>query len=92
MKTINYKVPGGKMLKIKITIQGKIIETVTILGDFFLHPESTIEVIEERIRGCNVDVGLITSEIQKVLDNEKAVLIGVNALDIAKAIEKASNA
>jgi len=92
MKTINYKVPGGKMLKIKISLQGKLIEEVTILGDFFLHPESTIEAIEERIKGCKVDIEQIASEIQKVLDHENAVLIGASALDIAIAIEKASKA
>jgi lipoate-protein ligase A len=91
MKKVDYKIPGGKMLKIKVNLLGKKIETITILGDFFLHPESTIEAIEESIVGCDVDVDQLSSKIQKVLDQTGAVLMGASALDIAKAIERATN-
>jgi hypothetical protein len=90
LKTIDYKIPGGKMLKIKVDIEGQVIKSITILGDFFLHPESTIEEIEERVAGCTLNIELVTSEIQKVLDKNNAVLIGATASDIARAIEKAA--
>jgi lipoate-protein ligase A len=91
LKTIDYKIPGGKMLKIKVNLEGQVIQSITILGDFFLHPESTLDEIEERVVGCTVNIELVTSEIQKVLDKNDAVLIGASALDIARAIEKAAN-
>jgi lipoate-protein ligase A len=91
LKTIDYKIPGGKMLKIKVNLEGKVIQSIAILGDFFLHPESTLDEIEERVVGCTVSIELVTSEIQKVLDKNDAVLIGASALDIARAIEKAAN-
>ncbi|MDH4215045.1 MAG: hypothetical protein OEV85_14105 [Candidatus Thorarchaeota archaeon] len=89
MKTIDYKIPQGKMLKIKVKFEGRIIESICILGDFFLHPESTIEDIEQGIKGCEVNIELISSKIQKILDRSNAVLIGASAIDIAKAIERA---
>ncbi len=91
MKTIDYKIPEGKMLKIKVKFEGQVIESLHILGDFFLHPESTIEEIENGITGCEVNIELISSEIQKVLDTSNAVLIGASPVDIAKAIVRAFN-
>lgn len=90
MKIADYKVQGGKMLRIKMNLEGKMIKSIAILGDFFLHPESTIEAIEGKIVGCSVDVQILSSKIQSVLDEHKAVLIGATSVDIAKAIEKAS--
>lgn len=89
MKTIDYKIPEGKMLKIKVEFDGNVIRTISILGDFFLHPESTIEEIEKRLEGCEVNIELITSEVQIALHRMNAVLIGASALDIAKAIMRA---
>lgn len=90
MKAVDYKVQGGKMLKIKLILDGEIIKSVTILGDFFLHPESTIEAIEESLTDLRIDVEQIAENIQCTLDYYKAVLIGAKPLDIAKAIEKAT--
>lgn len=90
MKIIDYKIPNGKMLKIKVSFEGELIKSIRIMGDFFLHPESTIEDIEESIVGFEVSIERLSSEIQKVLDENNAVLIGASALDIAVAIEKAS--
>jgi hypothetical protein len=90
LKVADYKVHGGKMLKVKLVLNEQLIDSVTILGDFFLHPESAIETIEKRLCGCKVDTESLASEIQAVLDEQKAIIIGATALDIAKAIEKAS--
>ncbi len=89
MKTIDYKIPEGKMLKIKVNFEGHVIRSISILGDFFLHPESTIDEIEKGLTGCEANLEMITSEIQIALDRMNAVLIGASALDIAKAIMKA---
>lgn len=88
MKIGDYKVQGGKMLRIRLDLDANTIKSITILGDFFLHPESVIELIEEQLNGCRVDVEHITKEIQSVLEKNKAILIGASASDIANAIEK----
>ena len=36
------KVPGGKLLRIKVDYEDKI-NTVVITGDFFAHPEECIQ-------------------------------------------------
>jgi len=89
MKVVDYKVPNGKMLKIKLEFQEEMIKSITILGDFFLHPETTIEDIESALIGCKIDIPTITMLIQDVLQESESTLIGAEPSDIAKAIEKA---
>lgn len=89
MKIVDYKVPNGKMLKIKLESKNEEIKSVIILGDFFLHPESTIEDIESALIGCKIDTLTISKIIQDVLESSDSTLIGAQPSDIAKAIEKA---
>ena len=49
-----YKIPGGKLLKITISHKdGKII-SVKINGDFFAHPEDSIEKLELILAGKKI--------------------------------------
>ncbi len=89
MKTIDYKVPNGKLLKIKLVTEFDKIKSITILGDFFLHPESTIDNLERALEGCKINVTILTETIENVLEHSNATLIGAQASDIAIAIEKA---
>ena len=84
-----YKVPGGKMLKIQLLLSDEKIKQVTIMGDFFLHPEETVLTLEKKLQGLQLDPIVLTEAIQKVLDENNALLIGAKASDIAKAIEMA---
>ena len=55
MLEANYKVPGGKLVKVKLDVSSGKINQVRILGDFFLHPEETILTIEDSLIGCHND-------------------------------------
>jgi lipoate-protein ligase A len=81
-----FKVPGGKMLKIQLSVSDGKISQVTIMGDFFLHPEETVLAIEEKLKGLKPEREALTVVIQKVLDENSALLIGAEAKDIAEAI------
>ena len=81
-----YKVPGGKMLKIQLSMSDEIIDHVTIMGDFFLHPEETVLKLEENLKGMKPERETLTEVIQKVLDENDALLIGAEAKDISEAI------
>ena len=86
MKQFSYKVPGGKMIKIKVQTEGERIEDILILGDFFLHPESTLLQIETNLKGCGVDTQEIQNTISRVLSKENAQIIGASEADLASAI------
>ncbi len=81
-----YKVPGGKLLKIKLTPSEGRILTLVIKGDFFLHPEETLVALEEFLAGKELDERTLAADIQNFFDEADASLVGASAADIAKAI------
>lgn len=83
---VSYKIPDGKLVKIKLEVKEDRIHAVTILGDFFLHPEETLEAIEQGLLGVRLDEVEVSSAIQDVLDSHKAVMIGASAIHLARAI------
>ena len=91
MEESSYKVPGGKLVKVKLSIAAKnSIESVQILGDFFLHPEEAILVIERTLAGVELDEAAIARAIENVLQEYEATIIGASSTDFAKAILQAA--
>ena len=86
LQEANYKVPGGKLVKIKLRVSSEKIEQVRILGDFFLHPEETILAIEESLIGSIKDETSIIEKIEQTLNEADATLIGATASDFSKVI------
>ncbi|MBD3407588.1 MAG: hypothetical protein GF411_15835 [Candidatus Lokiarchaeota archaeon] len=91
MKESTYKIPNGKLLKIKLWVEHGKIKRVMILGDFFLHPENTIVELEDHLAGKPLDEEILSSDIDSFLSESKATLIGADGSSIAKAILIASN-
>lgn len=81
-----YKVPGGKMVEIRIEFNGEI-ENIEILGDFFIHPEESIQKIEESLFGLDIkeDEESITKIIENVVASNKIEMVGVTPEGIAHA-------
>jgi len=82
----NYKVPNGKLLKVKLDVTSDQIKEVKILGDFFLHPEETILAIEEALVECRLEAKNIEERIQSTLNKYDATLIGATPADFSKTI------
>ncbi len=51
----DYKVAGGKLLRVevKLGVEGekRIIRSISINGDYFMHPEEAIEALEIALTG-----------------------------------------
>ena len=86
MRESNYKIPDGKLVKVKLRVVSEKIFEVRILGDFFLHPEDTILKIEEALIDSPHEKITLTQTIAKVLSDSDATLIGASPADIAKTI------
>ncbi|MFN3621733.1 MAG: lipoate protein ligase C-terminal domain-containing protein [Nitrososphaerales archaeon] len=84
-----YKVKGGKMIKVTLDVEENVIRRALIAGDFFLYPEEAIEQIEESLRGLNV----VSLDLERVLSDavmrSGAQLLGVAVEDIASAVRLA---
>ncbi len=89
MKQSVYKVPNGKLIKVKLWIDQDSIRKVIITGDFFLHPEICLEKIEQNLIGVPLGEGELTTAINSVIHEEQAVLIGVSSKDFTHAILQA---
>ncbi|MFH0861965.1 MAG: hypothetical protein V1875_02940 [Candidatus Altiarchaeota archaeon] len=80
-----HKVPGGKLLKVTVEHDGKSILKASISGDFFIHPEDSVDRLEARLRDAKpLEVGKI---VESSLSGAR--LFGVDAKSITDAILEA---
>ncbi|MFW9968160.1 MAG: lipoate protein ligase C-terminal domain-containing protein [Candidatus Thorarchaeota archaeon] len=84
-----HKVAGGKLIKVKVESEDGLIQAITLLGDFFLHPEYVLEEIEASLKGVHLSETALTNEMQKVMERSQATLIGASVEDFAQAIMSA---
>lgn len=91
MKTNSVTRKFGKMIRMDVTFSDQIMN-LKITGDFFLHPEETLDLIVLELTGVSVPVQkeLLTQKINQILNNQEADLIGVTAEDIINTLEEAT--
>ncbi len=88
LKNIDYKVEGGKLLRLEIDIDNGVIIQIKITGDFFMHPEESIILIEEALKGINVEN--VAHVVRNVIISRDIKVIGFTAEDLEKAIVQVS--
>jgi lipoate-protein ligase A len=85
---VQEKLPGGKLLCVDVEFSEGRINKIRITGDFFLHPEETIEKIEGSLIGMRPE-GRLDVVILSTLAADRARLIGATPDDIERLIRKA---
>ncbi len=86
MKKAEYKVKGGKLIKVQLTTIGNAIEEVKFTGDFFLHPEELIEEMEKMLEGQLLDERDLAELIKVFIEKNGATLLGASPEDFARCI------
>jgi lipoate-protein ligase A len=86
-----FKVQGGKLLKISLEHSGGRIESVKIAGDFFLHPEEAVGLIENGLEGSALDEIPLKGKIEAIVKKNSLQLFGFAPADLAAAIMMAVN-
>jgi lipoate-protein ligase A len=81
-----YKVEGGKLVKVELKLEDDKIKEVKIMGDFFLHPEELIEELEKTLEGSELNEEVLADYIKTFIIKNEAVLLGVTPEDFAKCI------
>ncbi|MDE1870339.1 MAG: hypothetical protein KGH71_05150 [Candidatus Micrarchaeota archaeon] len=81
------KVPGGKLLSVKVKYSSTI-ESIQLLGDFFLYPESSLQLIESALIGIEINStqSQISSKVADVVSQNKIEMIGISPDSISQAI------
>ncbi|MDO5492789.1 MAG: biotin/lipoate A/B protein ligase family protein [Nesterenkonia sp.] len=85
-----YKVPGGKLVVVDLSHDGRRLTDVSVNGDFFLEPDEALEDLNSALRGVDVDAAHheVARRIRDGLRAE-AQLIGFDEHAVASAVRRA---
>jgi len=83
------KIKGGKLVCIEVALEADKVRSVSITGDFFLHPEDRIASLEESLVGTPASISQSEAEgrIKSALGD--AQLIGASCEDLARLFKEA---
>ncbi len=87
---VDYKVPGGKLIRLRARIEEGRIRSVKITGDFFLHPEERIEELEEALVGKKLERVTLRKTVEKALSG--CEIVGFSAEEMVNALMKLQTA
>lgn len=59
-----FKAPKG-VIKVKMKLDNDKISSISISGDFFMHPEETLPDLEETLKGMRIDESEILNRIKE---------------------------
>ena len=85
----DYKVPGGKLLRVMLELDKSTdpakIASISLNGDFFVHPEEAIEELESRLVNVLWEVKALQEAVQAFFDTDVQV-IGADVESIGHVI------
>ena len=85
-KHVDYKVPNGKLLRIDFDLDYSTIKDIMITGDFFIHPEESINVIENSLKQVNIND--IEKKLNEIILKKGIRIVGFSAKDVEEAIKQ----
>jgi len=85
-----HKVKEGKIVKVEVEFDD-IIKNLKISGDFFLHPEEALDVIEKSMLGLKKDTSFdsLVLTINDTVNSHDAQMIGLSPESLASLIKEA---
>jgi lipoate---protein ligase len=88
--TVTRKIPGGKLVRLDVSYDTQI-ENVKITGDFFLHPEDVLELIQQNLAGSRLPIqkNELIEKIEQLLADQKAEFVGVSVVDLINILDEA---
>jgi len=78
------KVPNGKLLKVFLEYEGDRINKIKITGDFFIHPEETIDELERELTG--IEFRSMEKKIDDFFEVKKPKMFGITKESLKEAI------
>lgn len=81
-----YKVPNGKLIKIMCEFESEKIIKVQITGDFFIHPEESIDDLELALKDRKYSRKTVSDIVSKFFSTDELVAFGINPKAVVDAI------
>ena len=75
------------LIRVEAEARGGRVESVSILGDFFLYPEDSLWRVEEELRGVGVEEA--PRRLEQLLAELGVRLVGAEPRDFAEALRGA---
>jgi len=82
-----FKVPGGKLIVAETRVERGRLARVKITGDFFMHPEESIEELEGALAGLPAERGSLEKAVKVFFGIRSVDLIGVSPGDFIHVLE-----
>ena len=92
MSRAEYKVPGGKLIRVRVEAEANRIRDIKFTGDFFLHPETDLKELERHLIDVEAEAEAVREAIIKFFEERGTILIGVSPGDFVKVVLKALRA
>ncbi|MFH1443403.1 MAG: hypothetical protein ABIG96_05195 [Candidatus Micrarchaeota archaeon] len=90
---ITTKVEGGKLLRLELELTEDLAraKSVKLSGDFFIHPEDSLQIIEKALLTAPIDQPMlsIAGRIGNLTVSQGIQMIGINPESIANAFTDA---
>lgn len=88
-----YKIPGGKLVVVDLSIVDRRMTAVQVSGDFFLEPASALDAIDAALEGLPVDTGEapLAAAVAAALGPETQ-MFGITPEGVAIAVRRALDA
>lgn len=85
-RSADYKVSGGKLLRIRLREEAGRIQSVSITGDFFLIPEESLVKLEKMLQDAPLRYQELRLLVDRFFRGTDAQGLGVSSDDFVKAI------
>lgn len=82
----DYKAPGGKLVRVRLTESDGRIQSIKISGDFFLIPEDSLAKLEKMLEDVRLDENELRLLVERFFRGTNAQGLGVTPDDFVKAI------
>jgi|SRR5215467_1538974 len=82
----DYKGPGGKLLRIRLTEDQGQIRKVKITGDFFLIPEESLPKLEKMLEDTPIREKELRLLVDRFFRGTEAQALGITPNDLVNAI------
>lgn len=86
----DYKVPGGKLVRVDLAVANGALTDVVVSGDFFLYPDEALEQITGALQGLPADASEaeIADRVQRAIPAGTEWL-GASPAALAVAVRRA---
>jgi hypothetical protein len=84
-----YKVPGGKLLRAKVSSEDGRITFLQVSGDFFMSPETDLEELENELLGGPSEEETIDAAVRAFFGSRGTVIAGASPDDFVRIIVEA---